>query len=171
MTVNVMVDIETLGTGNDALILSIGAVKFVGDSIIDRFHVAINPADAQNYGLKIDAATVMWWMSPERDEARKQLVACDKVDLYEALAGFAEWYGTESLPTWGNGATFDNVILRNAFTKARVECPWKFWHDRCYRTFKCEHPIPAEPRQGTHHNALDDAEYQANHLIKIWEML
>lgn len=174
MPTNVMIDLETLSTANNALILSIGAVKFIDENIVDRFHVLIDPRDSQNYGLHIDADTVLWWMALERQAAREELVKGiteGSVDLYSALAGFQEWFGPESLPVWGNGATFDNVILREAFKRANLQCPWKFWHDRCYRTAKVTHPYPEDAREGTHHNALDDATHQAKHLMKIWSLL
>jgi exodeoxyribonuclease VIII len=166
-----MIDLETWSTQNHASIISIGAVKFVGDDILDTFHVGVDPRSGPEYGLHTDPDTVLWWMDPERDEARKAWLELSKVDIYSALAGFSDWFGPESMPVWGNGATFDNVILREAFKRVNVFCPWKFWHDRCYRTMKSVHPIPADPREGTHHNALDDALYQTKHLIKIREML
>lgn len=168
---NVMIDLETLGTSNNAVILSIGATKFFETEIIDAFHVGITPESCQDAGLKIDAATVSWWMAPERDEARKALMALPKVDLFDALDGFAQWYGPESMPTWGNGATFDNVVLRNAFAAVNLTCPWKFWDDRCYRTMKNHAPGITLARVGTHHDARDDAIYQTKHLQKIWAAL
>lgn len=168
---NVMIDIETFGTNNEAVVISIGAAKFTDMDIIDSFHVAIDPQDCVNYGLKMDAGTILWWMGEERSEARKQWLSFDKLDLYSALSGFAEWYGDKSLPTWGNGATFDNVVLRSAFNKANIMCPWKYWDDRCYRTMKNLNPAITHERKGTHHNAVDDAIYQAQHLVKIWREL
>lgn len=168
---NVMIDIETLGIGNNAAILSIGATRFVENGIIDSFHVGVSPESCQQYGLKIDASTVMWWMNAERDAARAEMMTLNKLDLYEALAGFSDWYGEESLPTWGNGASFDNVVLRNAFSAVNIQCPWKFWDDRCYRTMKNLAPGITLAREGTHHNALDDAIYQTKHLQLIWESL
>jgi hypothetical protein len=65
---------------------------------------------------------------------------------------------------WGNGASFDNAILAHAYARCGATPPWKFWNDRCYRTVAA---LTATPRQqgGTHHNALDDARSQAEHLI------
>lgn len=168
---HVMIDLETLGVSNNAVILSIGATKFVESDIVDTFHVGIVPASCQDVGLKIDASTVLWWLQPEREEARAALAKLNKVDLYDALYGFVEWYGPESKPTWGNGASFDNVVLRNAFSAVNIECPWKFWDDRCYRTMKNHSPGITLARLGTHHDALDDAIYQTKHLQKIWSAL
>jgi hypothetical protein len=167
MSTHVMIDIETMGTSNEAAIISIGAVKFdpMADGVIDSFYVPVTLLSSVAAGLKIDAKTVMWWMKPERAEARDQLVADGSaVDLYSALDGFATWFGPDSLPTWGNGATFDNVILRNAFAKCGMECPWGYTHDRCYRTLRGLAPDMSVPREGTYHNALDDAIHQAKYM-------
>lgn len=169
---HVMVDIETLGKGNDAVILSIGAVKFdpwaQGTKVDESFYVAVNPESCQALGLKMDASTIMWWMGDERTEARSKMTREERVDLPEALYGFADWFGLESLPTWGNGATFDNVILKSAYNACSLSLPWKYWDDKCYRTVKGLAPSVKLERQGTFHNALDDAISQALHLRKLF---
>jgi hypothetical protein len=172
----VMVDLETLGTNNDAVIVAIGAVKFDPtnlDAPMQNFYCTINPESAVACGQKIDAATMLWWMHSKRNDARLQLFEEPKemLSLPTALEGFALWFGGESVPVWGNGATFDNVILRSAYRLLGLDAPWMFWHDRCYRTMKNLAPLicvdtPFE-RVGTHHNALDDATSQALHLQRI----
>lgn len=169
---HVMIDLETMGTGSHAAILSIGAAKFDRDNgITDTFHVGVALESNRQFGRVIDASTVMWWMEPDRAEAREVYLALDKVDLFEALDGFATWFGDESgiAGVWGNGASFDNVILRNAYEAAQLDCPWTYGLDRCFRTMKTEHPhILAPTRDGVHHSALDDAIYQAAWLLTIW---
>lgn len=164
---NVMIDAETLGVGNSPVLLSLGAAKFNGTEILDSFHVAIDPASCQAVGLKIDAGTVMWWMHNDRGAAREALAALAAVDIGSALMGFADWFGPEELPVWGNGATADNVWLRNAYELMHMPCPWSFWNDRCYRTMKNIAPHVPFVRSGTHHDALDDAITQAKHLQAI----
>lgn len=171
MAIHVMQDIETWGTGNKAVPVSIGAVKFDGNDIIDKFHVGIDPEDAQRYGLEIDAGTLLWWMSEERDAARKEWLALPKVDMFAALDGFAIW--VKQTPTddlgslWGNGATFDNVILRSAYAAAGLDYPVRFFKDECYRTVKNRCKDVEFVRIGTHHSAVDDAASQALHLMAI----
>ncbi len=166
---HVMNDIETLGTGDDAIITSIGAVKFNAYGIIDTFHMGVDPDSAQAFGLKISAGTVMWWMEEAQAEARRALVALERHPLPVALQAYRHWYGDESLPTWGNGATFDNVIMRSAWRAVGHPMPWDFRFDRCYRTMKSLPGAPAMQRSGVHHDALDDARSQALHLIAIWQ--
>ncbi|MDQ3023439.1 MAG: 3'-5' exoribonuclease [bacterium] len=166
MTPNIMLDLETLGVGNDAAILSIGAVKFTDVEITDRFHVVVDPGSSQDAGLKIEAETIMWWLSEERAEARASLFEHQMVDLPSALVGFTTWVGGDG-PIWGNGSTFDNVILRSAYRQLQLDYPGPFHQDYCYRTVKSLAPHIKLERYGLHHNAVDDAESQAKHLQEI----
>lgn len=171
-----MIDIETWGTDNDAVIVSLGAVKFdpslASDSMIaDQFYVAIDPESCMHYKLSVTASTLKWWMDPARDKPRNDWIESEKVDLATALDGFSQWYGDKSLPTWGNGATFDNIIMRSAFKSVGMLQPWHFWDDRCYRTFKGLAPALKIERIGEYHNALDDAISQAKHMQAIADHL
>lgn len=163
--INVMIDLETFSTRSNAAIVSIGAVKFEGDKILDKFYCTIDAATCKAAGLHIDKETLAWWAKQSK-EARDALLV-NPLPLDQALNKFTAWYGTKSLPTWGNGAGFDNVILENAYFAIGQKRPWLPWDDRCYRTMKNLVDIPIEKREGTYHNALDDALTQTLHLIKI----
>lgn len=162
-----MLDLETFGTGNDAAIVSIGAVKFTADKILEEFHVGVDPATCTAVGLTIEARTVEWWMHPDRDAARAALQALETVDIGSALVGLSTWAGNDIEAIWGNGATFDNVILRSAYRACGMDYPVPFWRDRCYCTFKSMAPGIELVREGTHHDALDDARSQTRHLQEI----
>lgn len=169
--INVTIDLETLGTGNDAVILSIGAVKHTVTKIIDNFHVGIDPVSCQAVGLKMDASTVLWWMKNDLGAARDALLGLERVDLVSGLLGFSQWFGPEPLPIWGNGSTFDNVILRSAYAACGLEYPTPFWMDLCYRTLKTVIRGLEPEREGVHHDALDDATHQAKHWQAIMQHL
>lgn len=171
MSIQVTVDLETLSTRHDGMIISIGAVKHDDRQIIDSFHVAIDPKDAERYGRHISAGTTLWWLDEERADARRSWLKQSQLDMDSALDGFAKWFGLESLPVWGNGATFDNVLLRSSFDAVGIPCPWGHWHDRCYRTLKNMAPSIPLVREGVHHNAVDDAMSQAKHLQAIVQAL
>jgi exodeoxyribonuclease VIII len=166
----IMIDLETMGVSTNAALLSIGAVKFsVEHGIEDRFHTIIDLCSSVTRGLEIDPNTVLWWMQ-QNDDARAQFKS-KGLELRLALSRFNEWLGTEKRAIWGNGANFDNVILGNAFDKCGLARPWEFWNDRCYRTMKAMHKATPFKRIGTHHNALQDAESQAVHLIEIFKTI
>ena len=166
--IQVMLDLETMSVRSNAAIASIGAVKFeVGTGIIDQFYRTVDLRTCKAVGLHIDPETVEWW-NKQSKEARQALLK-DNVSLNQALDDFTEWFGRSSLPTWGNGAGFDNVIMENAYQAVGSKRPWRPWEDRCYRTIKNIIQVPADERQGVYHNALDDALHQTKHLLKILE--
>jgi hypothetical protein len=163
--INVMIDLETYSTRSNAAIASIGAVKFEDDKIIDTFYCTVDPATCKAAGLHFEKSTLEWW-SRQSKEARAALLK-DNLPLEEALTNFEAWYGNKSLPTWGNGAGFDNVIMDSAYKALDRKRPWLPWEDRCYRTMKNIVNIPIDKRDGVYHNALDDAITQTKHLQKI----
>lgn len=168
----VVLDLETMGNGNNAAIVAIGACKFAPHSTVgpsDTFYREVDLESSVDAGMKIDASTILWWMQ-QSDEARKSTFTGDRVPLGDALYQFSKWFG-EDRPVWGNGATFDNVIVRSGFAAVRLPVPWKFWNDRCYRTMKNLRPDVKMERVGVAHNALSDAISQALHLQKIYSAL
>lgn len=168
---HVMLDLETMGSGGNAAIIAIGAVAFDADGYWNEFYSQVSLKSSMDIGLDCDASTVMWWMQ-QSNEARSCFDGNDNAPpITSVLAEFSEWI--TSLPdgassqVWGNGASFDNAILSNAYRKIGVEAPWKFWNDRCYRTIKALNQSVKFVRVGTYHNALDDAKSQAYHLASI----
>lgn len=172
MSTHVMVDLETMGNSNNAAIISIGACKFdpLGSRIGEKFHLVVDMASCVAAGLTLDASTVTWWMQ-QSEQARKVFATDRKYDLLMALVEFNKWFGKESMPLWGNGATFDNVILRSAYRAVKMDPPWQYWDDRCYRTMKNMAPSVKMEKLGVAHNALDDAVNQAVHLQAIFKQL
>lgn len=167
---NVMVDLETLGNGSNSAIIALGAVEFdpTTGELGREFYENIDAQSCVDFGLQMDVSTVMWWMQ-QSDEARAAFKK-GGVSLPVVLAQFEGWLPHDAV-VWGNGASFDNVILSNAYRKTHGEQPWKFWNDRCYRTLKTLRPDIPFIRGGTHHNALDDAKTQAVHAIAILQAL
>ena len=164
--IQVMLDLETMSTRSNAAIASIGAVKFsLEDGVLDTFYRTIDLRTCKAHGLHFDAETIEWWKQ-QSPEAQKALQV-DNVSLTQALDDFTEWFGRSSLPTWGNGAGFDNVIMENAYRAINGKRPWRPWEDRCFRTMKNIINVPIDKREGTYHNALDDAMHQTKHLLKI----
>ena len=164
--IGVMVDLETMSTDSNAAICSIGAVKFsIQEGVLDTFYCTVDAADCKANGLHISADTVRWWSKQPREVL--EMLRKDNLPLREALTKFSHWYGTKPLPTWGCGAGFDNVIMDNAYKACGMNRPWTPWMDRCYRTMKEIIQMPFDERSGSYHNALDDAMYQTQHLLKI----
>lgn len=171
---DIMLDLETMGTGPDAAIIAIGAVAFDIDAGLlgDNFYTTIDLESAVKNGGVMDPSTVLWWMQ-QSDAARDEFNR-PGLGMPQALYQFRHWIerqqqagGTNSPRVWGNGADFDNIILASAYQRAGLIRPWGRYANRCYRTIKSLHPSIKLERSGTHHNALDDAKSQALHLIAM----
>lgn len=170
MSIDIMIDLETMGVSAGCAILSIGAVTLDEKH---KFYAKICLDSCSPAGLKIDLDTIAWWQKQSK-EARGEAFSGTK-DLVLVLGEFADWFrmvekleGTAFL--WGNGADFDLPILGAAYEAVGMKKPWKPFNGRCYRTIKNWarfKDITPDPFEGVKHNALADAIFQARHLIKI----
>jgi inhibitor of KinA sporulation pathway (predicted exonuclease) len=168
-----MVDLETLSTLHNARILSIGAVLFNKDGIFDEFYRAIRVPNIdclrrEKSVFDVSDQTLLWW-SEQSEEAKAVFWDPEAIELRQALEEFSDFLSPikDNVLMWGNGASFDNAILSTAYNLMGLEQPWKFWNDRCFRTIKNMFLVETMKREGTHHNALDDARFQAQQLLSM----
>lgn len=163
---HVMLDLETMSTEPNAAIVAIGAVRFNEKQVSTRvFYETISLKSCQNLGLHISAETVCWWLSKDRDEETIKEIRASSATLPAVINRFNDWLcshsASEDLRIWGNGANFDNVIIKSAFKAVGLPHPWAFYHDRCFRTFRSVYPPVSTKFEGINHHAGDDARYQA----------
>lgn len=190
---DIMLDLETLGTGNNAAIVSIGAVAFMADEpgqfnalftnspeLLERsglgFHRRIDLPRSKFPG-DIDPISVEWWLT-QSDAARAALLATPRVTLGTALDDFTTWIEKNfnkprKLRLWSNGPTFDEIILRAAFTRYGVDFPLSYRASRCCRTMIEMAELHGWQRNEfkqlssdiLKHNALHDAVFQARGVM------
>ena len=168
---HLMFDIETLATVPNAIVLSVGAVLFTKEGIVDKFYVNLSMKEQLGNGRSITESTFYWWMqqAQEASAAVTTNVQCVGTGLMHLMEWLTDQVDMETLKVWGNGATFDNVIMRHlleshGYTEQML---WKFWNDRCFRTYVAENGIE-KIKPTVAHNALDDAQAQAQTLIRYW---
>ena len=175
---HLMIDLETMGKNPDAPIISIGAIFFdpqTGD-MGPEFSKTI---DLETAGGVIDRDTIKWWLKQSREA--QSAIMTDEIPLDDALLQLREFIDENSgeffVQVWGNGANFDNTILRRSYERQGIPCPWRYYNDRDVRTivelgkaidFDARMDIPFE---GERHNALDDARHQAKYVSAIWQKL
>lgn len=170
---HLMLDIETMGNTPGAAIISIGAVFIKEGKLAEEFYMRTSLESCMQSGLTCDPSTIVWWMGQDED-ARKSITTESK-HIGEALIQFHQWVHNacnsdfKDLQVWGNASTFDVVLIEEACRRMQYPIPWKFWGHRCYRTMKNMFPNVAKPDfVGVKHHALDDAKFQALHLISIF---
>lgn len=184
--VHIMMDLETLGTVPGCAAFSIGCVvmDFEAGELKEQFYTLISIPDCLENFLEEDEETKEWW-DRKPPEARAALIEAAEATaprLAAALEDLNAWFASigatvKTARLYGNGADFDNPILRVMQRVAKV-LPFGskagFFGGRCYRTLKSLHELfgpafvaPKLVREGTFHNALDDAKSQGRHLIEI----
>ncbi|MCP9027682.1 exonuclease [Klebsiella sp. SWET4] len=182
--VHVMVDLETMGKKHNAPIVAIGAVVFdpATGSIGESFYKVVCLESSVNWGAVIDPSTVIWWLK-QSSEARSAIVNDDAIPLQDALLQFREFVsdnvagGSKKAQVWGNGASFDNSILRSSYDCIAEDYPWEYWNDRDVRTIvELGQAISFDPKttipfEGSRHNALADAIHQARYVSAIWQRI
>jgi len=178
---DIMIDLETMGTSSTSAIVSYGAAQFnwktgeIGHTI----YRVIDLKTSLYFNRTIDAGTVYWWLQ-QSDQARKALVQDEnREDAFKAMQSLRAFLvgcgNPQKLRLWGNGPTFDNSMIRDYHKAvAGEDIPIPFWNDRCVRTVKGFYPNQLwhkwsldNPRSGTYHNALDDCKYQIKYLCHI----
>ncbi|MEF6535763.1 3'-5' exoribonuclease [Escherichia coli] len=175
---HLMIDLETMSKNPDAPIISIDAIFFdpqTGD-MGPEFSKTI---DLETAGGVIDRDVIKRWLKQSREA--QSAIMTDEIPLDDALLQLREFIDENSgeffVQVWGNGANFENTILRRSYERQGIPCPWRYYNDRDVRTivelgkaidFDARTAIPFE---GERHNALDDARYQAKYVSVIWQKL
>lgn len=171
---HVMVDLETLGLSVDAVILSVGAVKFdlEGDAPSDDgFYGSISIDSNLDAGRRVDEDTLLWWL--KQPAAAQQVFHEEKQGLAAVLLELSDWLDEDDWVVWSKGPSFDVAMLEHAYKQACIAVPWKFWNTRCVRTYMA---LPGAkgivgPTLGVKHNALSDAYEQAQTVQLIHRAL
>ncbi len=175
---HLMIDLETMGKNPDAPINSL-AGKFFDPATGDMGPEFSKTIDLETAGGVIDRDTIKWWLKQSREA--QSAILTDEIPLDDALLQLREFINENSgeffVQVWGNGANFDNVILRRSYERQEIPCPWRYTNDRDVRTivalglvmdFDARSVITFE---GERHNALHDARYQAKYVSAIWQKL
>ncbi|HCR1865752.1 TPA: 3'-5' exoribonuclease [Enterobacter hormaechei subsp. xiangfangensis] len=181
---HLMIDIEAFGKKADSPVVSIGAVFFdpsTGNTG-SEFYKVISLESAMASGGVPDASTIIFWLKAS-PEARSELVMDDAIPLDDALLQLNEFIdenaanGPDSVQVWGNGATYDNVLLEASYDRTGIPCPWKFWNNRDVRTVvELGKAVGCKPRyeipfEGEPHKAISDALHQVKYVSAIWQRL
>ena len=160
---NIMIDLETLGTKPNSAILSVGAVAFDKEGIHDQYYANVDLEDSLKKNYDVDASTVYWWL---KQSAEAGCIISSNLKPVRAVLIDLQFFFKKHAPkeVWANSPSFDLVMLKNAFNKENLDILWNFWDERDYRTFlnltKQERVHPAVV-----HNALEDAIAQATTVM------
>ena len=174
MLTELSIDIETLSTKPNALVLSIGMCWFSKDypatvsrdvekdSLID---LPIIHPDLNQPGSHIDADTVQWWMRQSSEAKQVFSERIDREPLSYAVISIMEAVNNAT-HIWAKDPDFDCVILSHFLQSYSHDgFDWPFWKNRSVRTKLDDVPSAKNlPFEGVQHNALADAVHQARQI-------
>jgi hypothetical protein len=179
MKTDIMIDFETLATGTQPTILTMGACKFdpLGNELtnpdMEVFYVRIDLESQEAIGREVNEDTIAWW-ARQSPEAQEEALGDGTPDnpRYTIQEAFDRLYkfcwGAKRV--WSNGATADVVWSETAFRQVNKAIPWKFYEIRDVRTAFDIGINPNMPPVTAHH-ALEDAVNQAIGIQNVYRTL
>lgn len=161
---NVMIDLETLSVRANALILTIGAIKFNTNFPIksmdkmDKFYRRITIESGRQIGCHEDPETQKWWDEQDSVAREEAFSPVDRIPIKQALEELSTWFGKSKFTkVYANSPNFDITILDEAYKNCSLKSPWNFWNVRCTRTIYCLGKVRlSDLPSNNKHNAIDD---------------
>lgn len=159
---HIMLDLETLGTKPNSLMLTIGAVRFnpwADDSStpvekMDHFYRRVDTASFEGLDHTIDEDTLNWWSRQAEDVRAEAFAEEDRHPVNMVLADFYKWCGGVSA-VWANGSGFDLNIIEHFSRELRRGWAWNYWQARDARTLYSLVPGLERPKGAAHHALWD----------------
>lgn len=186
--IDIMVDIETLGTKSDSTVIQIAAIAFdiiSGKTIKEFNHIADIEMNEQ---LTIDGSTLKWWLNTDAKLLTKLLNSGNQSSA-ELILLFRRWLvemiqldENKEVYLWGNGILFDNKMIQHQMELLNVDYPIHYQNDRDVRTIVdlaskklniSENKLKESYNDDSlvHHDAFDDVKYQINLVSGCYNLL
>lgn len=169
-----MIDIETLGTTPDCVVLSVGACKFdpyIPQTPHSRQLWRPSTAEQLAAGRSVDDSTLVWW-SKQAEHIREQAFSDqNRISLSDFFSELNRYLvGVDKI--WCQGPQFDMVILENLFGHWQHHRNWAYWQIMdCRTVFNLMQVDPRKALQQNAHSADEDAYWQAVAVQKTFDHL
>jgi hypothetical protein len=181
---DLMVDIETLGTHNDSIILTIGAQMFdpsvkgwetkpqrhihTGQTFSPYMNVRVDVDEQELLGRTTDQGTLDWWAKQSAEAQAESFSEENRLSLSESLTQLVR-LAEPCKRIWAKGVQFDIGILEHALEQIKMPIPWKFWKVMDARTVYAL--TPTLPQRTNGHLAIEDCRNQILMLQDAFEIL
>ena len=171
--IHAMIDLETLSTNPNAVILTIGGVKF-------NPYTSVIPSQGMYFKVDVDSQTAMdrevmqetinWWGEQTKEIQDEAMGEKDRVSLEEMVKKINKFsVGVDVF--WCQGPLFDYAILQNIYKQLGDPVPWQYWQIRDSRTLFSLVPKDLNEERKEAHNALADCYFQAKKVQKVYKQL
>lgn len=146
---HLLIDIETLGTDTDSVVLSIACVPFVlethtyfSELLKVGFCVKFDVQEQiKTYHRTVEDGTMKWWKAKPKEVFDAMVrPSSNDVDLKEGITrlnrfikGIKNYYFNDSY-VWSRGNNFDFPILKSLYKATGIGIPYNDWRVRDVRT-------------------------------------
>lgn len=175
-----VLDIETHGRREDAIIASVGLVVinvFTGE-VMGTFYARCITETQHKRSWSRDVMD-FWQEQKQKSPAAFDEVFNTKLERYplkmvlDNLSAFISRCFPSNPQIMGNGSEFDNMIVSHAYESEGITQPWHFGGNQSLRTvvWMGRLLLDIDPKyqsfEGIRHHALDDAKHEAKVLYSI----
>jgi len=172
MAIDIMLDLETLATTPNAVILSFAATRFNAFSLDEEndytLHLNLKLDVDEQIALDrdVDQNTIAWWAQQPELIRSNAFDDKDRTNLADFILKLNKFV-VNADRIWAQGPVFDIVILENLYRQIGIPCPWPYYVIRDSRTLikALGNDIIHERKNA--HDALEDCKYQAGYIKKI----
>ena len=156
--IHAMIDLETLSTNPEAVILTVGGVKF-------NPYNTVEPSQGMYFRVDVDSQTAIdrevmqdtldWWSTQPKEISEEALGDKDRISLEDIIKSINKWsVGVDVF--WCQGPLFDYAILQNIYKQLGHPVPWQYYQIRDSRTLFSLVPRDPKEKRDSMHNALAD---------------
>lgn len=177
---HIMLDLETLGSKPNSIILTLAAIRFnpwasyhsdvSTMSSLDCFYRRIDTTSFDNIDHSIDDSTLEWWLKQSESAKAEAFAEDDRHNISDALNEFRRWAGDPDT-AWANGLAFDVPMIEFFCRETKQVEPWRWWLVRDARTLYSLCPDIKRNQYHDAHHALVDCFAQVIQLQQCFSRL
>jgi hypothetical protein len=168
-----MLDLETLAATHDAVVLTLGAVKFNPFTLQEPFeelYMRVNVDEQIEKGRDVTDDTMAWWGKQNPEVQEEAFSPDNRHSVHDTLVALNKFVvGVDKI--WCQGPHFDITILETLYKQYGIAVNWDFWQVMDSRTFFSVHGDPRDKTSKTLHNAVEDCKSQAKGVQKLFKEL
>lgn len=158
---NIMLDIETLGTASNSIVLQVAMVRFDKEGNIgDSLSINLNTEEQFKKGLIKEDSTIEWWNTTNK-VLFKKLLTENVISVEEGLNKINNFINKTDY-IWAH-ASFDIPILDSLFRAFSMKPNWYYMNHRDLRTLVSLSGLYLKNynwKSEKTHDALDDCKFQ-----------
>lgn len=192
-SIDIILDLETFGISTDAPVIQIAAATFdLNTGEIDDWYAFNELLDiAHTDSLNVNGSTLAFWFDEKRPgniDVLTKFVNSDKglsdndlwVKFHTWLLDLVKSNRDKSVKIWGNGISFDVMMIKYNFDRLGLKFPIAFWNERDVRTLvdlACrkanlnDEDFKKNIPNTEKHDAFSDIKWEAAYLKEAWAIL